>query len=274
MVQCFTIEWNCESARGSSTGELSAERLVLYSVRMETIVTDPSPVAHLRVLEARLVPKPNHVVPDTQEMKRLVGLDQERNLTTNNKTEELDENDEEDEDDVEPLLHSHVMDRMSQELLKVLRARIPPTAEENLSTMAQELHVSAPTPSYSDISKIPVDIVEINRRGRWFSVVAELAQPEAEAIDSLMVRHFEAVEGEFRIYSLAIFARANSFRPFHSTALCGTFGFHPYPTYQSIPCFHGRFSSHKRRLHQVFWKRTAQSCLCGCSSQCKRRSHA
>jgi hypothetical protein len=156
------------------------------SEETETIITDPSPVAHLRVIKAKLIPKADHIVPSVEEMKRLIGLDQPRDVLA--RSEQDDEDDREDGDDGEPLLHSNVLDRESQETLRVLRERASAAKEDGQDLSVNELVLSP--------SETSPDIVDINRRGRWFSAVVVLKQDLGEAIADLMRRHFSVLEGE------------------------------------------------------------------------------
>jgi hypothetical protein len=170
----------------------------------ETIITDPSPVAHLRVIKAHLEPKVGHVVPDQEEMRRLVGLDPEtatsqRNTLEGEDREEDAENEEEDGDEEEMLLHANVLDWESRQILQAVRKQ-----ERQSETITSDLST---TPALEgDLEQLQIDekqmslddVVELNRRGRWFGAVVELTQREEEEVGELMRRHFGALRGELR----------------------------------------------------------------------------
>jgi hypothetical protein len=169
----------------------------------ETIITDPSPVAHLRVIKAHLEPKVGHVVPDQEEMRRLVGLDPEtaisqRNTSGGEDREEDIEDEEEGGDEEEMLLHANVLDWESRQILRAVRER-----ERQLENTSDP---SAPPALEADLEKLQIDekqksqddVIELNRRGRWFGAVVELTQREGEEVGELMRRHFGALRGELR----------------------------------------------------------------------------
>ena len=191
MDRCSTIGWSCKSPicvpshRDAGDADYHADD----SEETETIVTDPSPVAHLRVGKAKLVPKPDHVVPTVEEMKRLIGLDQPREHSTA-RSEHGSEDVEEDEDDDEMLLHSNLLDGESQEMVRVLQVQSALAEEDGLDFSMEELKVSGSETASPDI-------VRVNQQGRWFSAVVELSQEVGEPTGDLMRRHFSSLEGEF-----------------------------------------------------------------------------
>jgi hypothetical protein len=169
----------------------------------ETIITDPSPVAHLRVIKAHLEPKVGHVVPNQEEMRRLLGLDPEtassqRDDSGGEDREEDAENEEEDGDEEEMLLHANVLDWESRQILRAVRER-----ERQLKNTS---HPSATPALEGDLEQLQLDekqksqddVVELNRRGRWFGAVIELNRREGEEVGELMRRHFGALRGELR----------------------------------------------------------------------------
>jgi hypothetical protein len=169
----------------------------------ETIITDPSPVAHLRVIKAHLEPKVGHVVPDLEEMRRLLGLDPEiatsqRNTSEGEDQEEDAENEEEEDgDEEETLLHANVLDSESRQILHAVRERQLETTPDPSTTPAIEGDLEQLR--IDEKQKSQDDVVELNRRGRWFGAVVEFTQQEGEEVGELMRRHFDALRGELRV---------------------------------------------------------------------------
>jgi hypothetical protein len=178
-------------------------RFISVSDETETIITDPSPVAHLRVIKAHLEPKVGHVVPDQEEMRRLVGLDSEtatsqrqRNTPGGEDREEDAEDQEEDGDEEEMLLHANVLDWESRQILHAVRQRQSETTSDPFATPALEGDLQRL--QFDEKQKSSNDVVELNRRGRWFGAVVELNRREGEEVGELMRRHFGALRGELR----------------------------------------------------------------------------
>lgn len=166
-------------------------------------MTDPSPVAHLRVIKAHLEPKVGHVVPNQEEMRRLVGLDPEtatsqRNTLEGEDREEDADDEEEDGGEEEMLLHANVLDWESRQILQAVRERERQSENTSDPSVTRALE--------GDLEQLPIDekqmssddMVELNRRGRWFGAVVELNQREGEEVGELMRRHFGALRGELR----------------------------------------------------------------------------
>jgi hypothetical protein len=136
-------------------------------------------------------------------MRRLVGLDPEtatsQRNTSGGEDREVDaENEEEDGDEEEMLLHANVLDWESRQILHAIRERerqsettpdpsTTPAFEEDL----EQLQID-------EKQKSQDDVIELNRRGRWFGAVVELTQREGEEVGELMRRHFGALRGELR----------------------------------------------------------------------------
>ena len=154
------------------------------------------------MIKAHLEPKVGHVVPDQEEMRRLVGLDPEtatsqRNTSEGEDREEDIEDEEEGGDEEEMSLHANVLDWESRQILRAVRER---HSETNTSDP------SATPALEGDLERLQLDEkhmssddeVELNRRGRWFGAVVELTQREGEEVGELMRRHFGALRGELR----------------------------------------------------------------------------
>lgn len=152
------------------------------SVQTEVIVTDPSPVAHLRVLETRLIPKPNHVVPNANEMRALLELPAPTPLLLHTREDE-----QEDDQELPPaLLHSSVLDSLSSRLYLDLKGIVPCDTRSD-SDSASKAVLSA--------SK-PYDHVEHCTRLSWFSTVIELTRKPNETMRTLMKRHMQILAGK------------------------------------------------------------------------------
>ena len=154
------------------------------------------------MIKAHLEPKVGHVVPDQEEMRRLVGLDPEtaisqRNTSGGEDREEDIEDEEEGGDEEEMLLHANVLDWESRQILHAVRERQSETNTSDLST-APGLEGDLEQLQIDEKQKSQDDVVELNRRGRWFGAVVELTQREGEEVGELMRRHFGALRGELR----------------------------------------------------------------------------
>ena len=157
------------------------------------------------MIKAHLEPKVGHVVPDQEEMRRLVGLDPEpstsqrqRNTSGGEDREEDADDEEEDEDEEEILLHANVLDSESRQILHAVRER---------ERQSKNTPDPSTTPAIEgDLEQLQIDekqmssddVVELNRRGRWFGAVVELNRREGEEVGELMRRHFGALRGELR----------------------------------------------------------------------------
>ena len=227
------------------------------SEETETIITDPSPVAHLRVIKARLEPKPGHVVPDRAEMRRLVGLadgdgsDVERQIA--------EQEDAEGEDNDEALLHADVLDAESRAMLRVVREGISKTS---VSTPISELDERLQHLDVDPDDTISPDVTELNRRGRWFGAVVELVrQGEDEDVGALMRRQFVALRGKpFVVASYLdtppayILVVLMTLHRHSATSLARLY---LDPTYQPVPGTNVRLSHRQRRIHSILWVGTS-----------------
>ncbi|KAH8080204.1 hypothetical protein HD553DRAFT_122492 [Filobasidium floriforme] len=203
-------DWGCHFAGEGgeyetvcTDGPLFYDRVVFDET--ETIITDPSPVAHLRVIKAHLEPKVGHVVPNQEEMRRLLGLDSETATTQRNNLEGEDrEEDVENEGEVgveeETLLHANVLDWESRQILRAVRERQSETSSDPFATPALEGDLQRL--QFDEKQMSSNDVVELNRRGRWFGAVVELTQQEGEEVGVLMRRHFDALRDALRKDSL------------------------------------------------------------------------
>ena len=227
------------------------------SEETETIITDPSPVAHLRVIKARLEPKPGHVVPDRAEMRRLIGLadgdgsDVQRQIA--------EQEDAEGEDNDEALLHADVLDAESRAMLRVVREGISKTS---VSTPISELDERLQHLDVDQDDTISPDVTELNRRGRWFGAVVELVrQGEDEDVGALMRRQFVALRGEpFLVAShldtppAYILVVLMILRRHPTTSLARLY---VDPAYQPVPGTNVRLSHRQRRIHSILWVGTS-----------------
>lgn len=171
-------------------------------MKTETIVTDTSPVAHLRILEAKLIPKPNHTPPTQAEMRELLGLevagvDGAEQHVSHAAPELEDDDDEGEEADEEELLHANLLDTQSRELMRILKGKQRALPEDGNGEPNMAEKVEAVRVSQDDSSaRQGGDVVRLKRSGRWFSAVVELGEEKGEEAGVAVRQHFESLRGK------------------------------------------------------------------------------
>lgn len=145
--------------------------------------------------KAKLEPKPGHVVPDQAGMRRLVGLDRESQSLGGEEEEDVSEVD--DDEETEALLHADVLDSESRATLRTVRDRTQGSSSSSPLRPAEEAeerglgHLNLD----SEDATASSDVIELNRRGRWFGAVVELGRKGEEDVETSMRRHFQALRG-------------------------------------------------------------------------------
>lgn len=240
--------------------------LGLDRVEPETIVTDPSPVAHLRILKARLVSKGDYSAPKSSEMRQLLGLPLAADgynfdlpaLAVPESEEDVvkEDSDGGEEVEVEDLLHANLLDRESLDLYKMLKGK-----QRELSPLSEQPKLSDTTSSLTMGSKHLIgeapqsrrDVIAVRKQGRWFSAVVELGAAADEDAGANVGRHFKALRGEylyndemnlqivFMADALLCYISSTTGRPVIQKQLA----LHTYPAYQPLPPQYVRLPSNE-----------------------------
>lgn len=143
----------------------------------ETIVTDPSPVAYLSVKSAKLVPKPNHVVPDQTQLRSMLKIDDE---------------------DAEGM---YLIDEQSRLILDGLETEGTgkTSSTDSVDKMSEgftKTNLSAGRNRDKSGRTEAEGLIQFKKLGNWFAASIESIPEEDESIGEEVTRCFETLKSE------------------------------------------------------------------------------
>lgn len=139
----------------------------------EVVVTDPSPVAYLKIKKASLRPKEGHVIPSSEELsKRLF-----------NPLDDLEE-------EVQGL---SLFDETSRRLLEST-AETPLRNEDDVTHLEQQVRQTLVITEPSIAA-----MTTFGRQGNWFCVAVEGSSQEGETVEDEVTRVFEILHRELSL---------------------------------------------------------------------------